>query len=120
MLSMGKVRTMGGTNHSLLLIDDEPCHARAFEEALISQGDHPTFEWVRTLSSGLEIAAREDVWAIFINLFLPDSRGLDTLNRLLSTVSGIPIVVLGGADDKDTLQGSDVAWSARLSIRGSH
>ena len=69
--------------HDILLIDDDPCHAKAFEDALIAAGDDPSsFKWVRTLSSGLERLAYDGVWAIFLNLFLPDSRGIDTLDKL--------------------------------------
>ena len=93
---------MTRTNNRLLLIDDDPCHAKAFEEALIATGhDASNFEWVRTLSSGLERVGHEGVWAIFLNLFLPDSRGIDTLNRLLLVTSTTPIVVLGGVDDEE-------------------
>jgi diguanylate cyclase (GGDEF)-like protein/PAS domain S-box-containing protein len=88
--------------HDILLIDDDPCHAKAFEEALIAAGDDPSnLKWIRTLSSGLERLAHNGVWAIFLNLFLPDSRGVDTLDRLLSVTSTAPIVVLGGLDDED-------------------
>ena len=88
--------------NDILLIDDDPCHAKAFEEALIAAGDgRSNFEWVRTLSIGLESLAQKGVWAIFLNLYLPDSRGLDTLDRLLSVTSTAPIVVLGGMDDED-------------------
>jgi diguanylate cyclase (GGDEF)-like protein/PAS domain S-box-containing protein len=93
---------MSRTDNDILLIDDDPCHAKAFEEALITTGSDPTnLEWVRTLSSSLERLAHKDVWAIFLNLFLPDSRGIDTLNRLLSVTSTTPVVVLGGTDDED-------------------
>ena len=88
--------------NDILLIDDDPCHAKAFEEALIAAGDgRSNFEWVRTLSIGLESLAQKGVWAIFLNLYLPDSRGLDTLDKLLSVTSTAPIVVLGGMDDED-------------------
>jgi len=98
---------MSRTYSDILLIDDDPCHAKAFEEALIARTDGPSnFEWVRTLSSGLERLAHKDVWAIFLNLFLPDSRGLNTIDRLLSVTSTIPIVVLGGVDDEDTCKGA--------------
>jgi hypothetical protein len=61
---------MGDRNHTLLLIDDDPRHAKAFEEALLAAGDGPPkFEWTRTLSSGIERLARKEVWAIFLNLF---------------------------------------------------
>jgi diguanylate cyclase (GGDEF)-like protein/PAS domain S-box-containing protein len=93
---------MSHTNNDILLIDDDPCHAKAFEEALIAAGDSPSnFEWVRTLSSGLESLAHKREWAIFLNLFLPDSRGVDTLDRLLSVSSATPVVVLGGVDDEE-------------------
>jgi diguanylate cyclase (GGDEF)-like protein/PAS domain S-box-containing protein len=88
--------------HNILLIDDDPSHAKAFEEALIAAGDGPSnFEWVRTLSSGLERLARKGLWAIFLNLLLPDSRGIETLDRLLSANSTAPILVLGGANDDE-------------------
>ncbi len=93
---------MTQARHNILLIDDEPSHARAFEEALIAAGDGPSnFEWVRTLASGLERLAHKGQWAIFLNLSLPDSRGIDTFDRLLSVNSTAPIVVLAGEDDED-------------------
>jgi diguanylate cyclase (GGDEF)-like protein/PAS domain S-box-containing protein len=88
--------------NDILLIDDDPCHAKAFEDALVARGDGSlNFEWVRTLSTGLESLAHKGVWAIFLNLFVPDSRGVDTLDRLLSVTSTTPVVVLGGVDDED-------------------
>jgi diguanylate cyclase (GGDEF)-like protein/PAS domain S-box-containing protein len=93
---------MSHTNNDILLIDDDPCHAKAFEEALIAADDGPShFEWARTLSSGLESLAHKREWAIFLNLYLPDSRGVDTLDRLLSVASTTPVVVLGGVDDEE-------------------
>src|SRR6266478_6363171 len=75
---------LGGKYNDILLIDDDATHAKAFEDALIARGDGPSnIEWVRTLSSGLERLAHKGVWAIFLNLFLPDSWGLRTLDRLL-------------------------------------
>src|SRR6266571_2318501 len=98
---------MSRTDHDILFIDDDPCHAKAFEEALNAASDGSSnFEWDRTLTSGLERLARKGVWAIFINLFLPDSRGLHTLDRLLSVTSTTPVIVLGGVDDEDICKGA--------------
>src|SRR6266481_1126147 len=92
---------MSRMDHDILLIDDDPCHAKAFEGALSAASDGLShFEWVRNLSSGLERLAHKGVWAIFLNLFLPDSRGLPTIDKLLSVTSTAPIVVLGGVDDE--------------------
>ncbi len=93
--------SMSSANNDILLIDDDSCHAKAFEEALIASGDSASnFEWVRTLSSGLERLANKGVWAIFLNLFLPDSRGIETIDRLLAVSSAASIVVLGGVDNE--------------------
>jgi len=92
---------MDETHNTVLLIDGDSSHAKAFEEALLAAGDSPRkFEWAGTLSSGLERLARKGIWAVFLNLFLPDSRGLDTLDALLSVASATPVVVLGGVDDE--------------------
>src|SRR6202521_4696270 len=92
---------MSSANTDILLIDDDSCHAKAFEEALIASGDAASnLEWVRTLSSGLERLARKGAWAIFLNLFLPDSQGVETIDRLLAVSSAASIVVLGGVGDE--------------------
>jgi len=89
-------------NKHVLLIDDDSNHARAFAEALIEMGDERTdFEQVRTLSSGLEVLAQKKPWAIFLNLSLPDSHGVETLVKALAVAPAIPIVVIAGADDED-------------------
>jgi diguanylate cyclase (GGDEF)-like protein/PAS domain S-box-containing protein len=94
--------TMRRTDNNILLIDGDPGHAKALEEALIAAGDIPSnFEWVRSLSSGIERLAHKRVWAIFLNLFLPGSRGIDTLDKLQLLAPGVPIIVLGGADDEE-------------------
>jgi len=92
---------MNRKHNDILLIDDDPCHAEAFKKALTVTSDGPLgFEWARTLSSGLERLAHKGVWAIFLNLYLPDSRGVDTLDRLLSVTPTTPVVVLAGVDDE--------------------
>ena len=88
-------------SNDVLLIDNDPSHAKIFEEAFVAVGDDPSrVEWARTLASGLERLADEEVWAIFVNLYLPDSRGLDTL-KLLSITTDAPIVVVAGEDDEE-------------------
>jgi hypothetical protein len=67
---------MTRTNKTLLLIDDDLCHAMAFEQAVISTSDtHLKFEWARTLSTGVDRLGHHGVWAVFLNLFVPDSQG---------------------------------------------
>src|ERR1700675_3798901 len=93
--------TMSRARGDILLIDHDPCHAKALEEALIASGDAVSnFECIRTLSCGLERLAHKGVWAIFLNLFLPDSQGVETIDRLLAVSSTAPIVVLAGVGDE--------------------
>jgi diguanylate cyclase (GGDEF)-like protein/PAS domain S-box-containing protein len=87
---------------NLLLIDKNPAHAEAFREALLNANDGPfQGEWVQTLSPSLERLHEKKIWAIFANLSLPDSQGLDTIDKLLQAAPGVPILVMGGAEDED-------------------
>ncbi len=79
----------------LLLIDNNLIHAQFFREALLAADDGPfEGEIATTLSQGLERLHKKGIWAIFANLSLPDSQGLDTLDRLLQAAPGVPTLVL--------------------------
>src|ERR1700681_4385875 len=87
---------------NLLLIDDNPAHAEAFREALLNAKDGPFHgEWVRTLSQSVEQLREKTIWAIFASLSLPDSQGLDTIDKLMQAAQGVPILVMGGVQDED-------------------
>jgi diguanylate cyclase (GGDEF)-like protein/PAS domain S-box-containing protein len=87
---------------NLLLIDENPAHAEAFREALDNSKDGPFHsEWVQTLSQSVERLRHKTIWAIFASLSLPDSQGLDTIDKLLQAAPGVPILVMGGAEDED-------------------
>jgi diguanylate cyclase (GGDEF)-like protein/PAS domain S-box-containing protein len=86
----------------LLLIHADPAAAKVVREALADSTDG-TFEveWVTRLSDGLERVSRSGIKAVLLNVFLPDSEGLDTVERLLMVAPQIPILVLGAvADDQ--------------------
>jgi diguanylate cyclase (GGDEF)-like protein/PAS domain S-box-containing protein len=86
---------------SLLLIDSNPAHVEVFRSALLAAQDGPfEAEWRRTLSQGLERLREKEIWAIFANLSLPDSQGIDTFNRIFQAAPGVPTVVLGGTEDE--------------------
>src|SRR5579862_2789530 len=86
----------------LLFVDDNPAHADAFREALLTAKGGPfQGECVQTLSHGLERLREKTVWAIFVSLALPDSQGLDTIDKLLQEAPGVPMLVMGGVQDED-------------------
>jgi diguanylate cyclase (GGDEF)-like protein/PAS domain S-box-containing protein len=49
----------------------------------------------------MERLREKTIWAIFANLSLPDSHGLDTIDKLLQAAPGVPILVIGGIEDED-------------------
>lgn len=78
-------------------------------------------EWVTLCSAGLKRLAEEGkpggqtvdpIAAVLVDLFLPDSRGIDTFDRLFQLAPEIPILVLSASQDEDV---------AKLAVqRGAH
>src|SRR6266481_5769562 len=87
---------------TLLLIDKNPAHAEAFRESVLKANDGPfESEWLQTFSKSMERLREKTIWAIFANLSLPDSHGLDTIDKLLQAAPSVPILVIGGIEDED-------------------
>jgi diguanylate cyclase (GGDEF)-like protein/PAS domain S-box-containing protein len=85
--------------HILLIQDDAPTACAIVEALNHSRDELFEVEWVRRCSDGLERLT--GVAAILLDLFLPDSRGLETFARLFCVVPQIPILVLIGPDDEE-------------------
>lgn len=89
---------------NILLIQDDASAAGAVREALTNSGDGPfQVEWVRRCSEGLERLARDAkkerkrtdaIAAVLVDLFLPDSHGIETFDRLHGAAPQIPIRAL--------------------------
>ena len=96
---------------NVLLIQDDPADAETIRGALLSSGDGPfQVVWVRRCSEALEQLRPEGqqvqpmgprMAAILVDLLLPDSRGLETVDQLLRAAPQIPILVLCTARDED-------------------
>ena len=92
---------------NILLIQDDPSDANAVREALINSSDGPfKVVWVRRCSEGLERLTGEaeqgtdSMTAVLVDLFLPDSHGIETFDRLFRAAPQIPILVLSAAQDE--------------------
>ena len=85
----------------VLLIEDNEGDVRLMREWLAESHD-VQFEllWASTLSKALAKLEAEPVDAALVDLLLPDSRGIDTFNRVYRAKGGIPIIVLTGQDDE--------------------
>jgi diguanylate cyclase (GGDEF)-like protein/PAS domain S-box-containing protein len=85
----------------ILLIENDAAAAEAIVEALSYCSDQSfQVEWVRRCSEGLE--RLDGVEAILVDLYLPDSRGIDTFDHLFSAAPKIPILVLIEPQDEST------------------
>jgi diguanylate cyclase (GGDEF)-like protein/PAS domain S-box-containing protein len=85
----------------ILLIQDNPDAAKNICGALSSvSGGSFEAEWVRNLSDGLERLTKNGIDAILLELSLPDSRGLETFDKLHTAAADVPILILGGNDNE--------------------
>ena len=85
----------------VLLIEDNPGDDLLLRQTL-AEVKNTKFEVVSAdrLKAGLDLLAKGDVDVVLLDLLLPDSRGLDTLHKVHSKISSIPVVVLTGLDDE--------------------
>jgi PAS domain S-box-containing protein len=90
----------------VLLVEDNPGDAfllrRFLEEAVSKAPGLPRFDLVhvRLLSEGLKSFETNDFHIALLDLSLPDSRGIETFEKVHSKVPSIPIIVLTGYDDE--------------------
>ncbi len=106
----------GSLPQNILLIQDDPADAQAVRDALLSSNDGPfQVDWVRNRAEGLNRLAltgkqmgrpshmgrhSHGIAAVLVDLYLPDSRGIETFDRLFQAAPQIPILVLIGAGDE--------------------
>ena len=96
-----------GKDRTLLLIENDATDARLIRGALADAWGGPfEVEWARDLADSLERLCRGKISAVFADLYLPDSRGLETLDKLLLVMPQVPVVILCGIEDEQVaLQG---------------
>jgi diguanylate cyclase (GGDEF)-like protein/PAS domain S-box-containing protein len=105
------VRSENPVTQTILLIQGDPGGAAVVREALAHTTDEAfALEWAHDLASGLErltVAATEagerghGVAAVLVDLFLPDSRGIETFDQVCRVAPHRPILVLCESDGED-------------------
>jgi diguanylate cyclase (GGDEF)-like protein/PAS domain S-box-containing protein len=97
---------------TVLLIHDDGTKAQVVKDALIDTREgFFLLEWVERCSEAVQRLSRdgrEHIAAILVNLFLPDSHGVETFDRLFEISPDVPILVLSSPGHED---------AAKLAVR---
>ena len=87
-------------NLRILLVEDNPSEAYLLRESIAQVQHAPEIIHVERLCQALEQLKQSPVDAILLDLALPDSEGLATLERVNAVADHLPIIVLTGLEDE--------------------
>ncbi|HEY3775038.1 MAG TPA: response regulator, partial [Solirubrobacteraceae bacterium] len=82
----------------MLLVEDDDDDALIVEDLLEDEGAAVDLVRGRTLAEGLALLPGE-VGCVLLDLHLPDSSGLESVQRLRDSAPWIAVIVLTGLDD---------------------
>jgi diguanylate cyclase (GGDEF)-like protein/PAS domain S-box-containing protein len=85
----------------VLLIMAEADAAARISDQLGSATERFRVEWVSELSSGIERLRHGGIGAAVLDLSLPDSRGIETSDKLVQAAPGLPVLLLIEADSEE-------------------
>jgi CheY-like chemotaxis protein len=84
----------------VLLVEDNPDDADVLRELLADARARVRMQVAERLADALDVLDREAFDALLLDLSLPDSHGLSTVERALAHPSRRPLVVLTGLEDE--------------------
>ena len=82
---------------NILLIEDDEVDAAQVRRTLRDDPGGVHLHWVSTLQEGLDRLGKGETDVVLLDLYLPDSRGVDTVVRLRERAPDLPLVVLTDA-----------------------
>ncbi len=98
---------MADRKTNILLIEDNPSDSRLIEDYLKEVEDFKfTLLLADDLSTGLDHISKKDLDIVLVDLGLPDSQGIATVEKVLKKETGLPIIVLTGLDDIEKIKGA--------------
>lgn len=87
-----------GKKLKILLIENNADERRSIIEALAETSrDSFLLEWADTLETGLALLGQNSVDLVFLDLSLPDSRGMDSLIKIRAGNAHIPVIIIAEA-----------------------
>ncbi len=84
----------------VLVVEDSAADARLVQEYVRNGTGSAQVFTAGRLSDALELAQRQELDAILLDMSLPDAQGVDAVRRMRSAVPRVPIVVLSGLEDE--------------------
>lgn len=92
-------------SRNILLILPNAADAKAVQESLVNSRDGPfNVEWVSRCCDGIERLGSQrgqEIAAVVVDLFLPDSQGIETFDKLFRASPHVPILVVSRLRDED-------------------
>ncbi|BBP02089.1 GGDEF domain-containing response regulator [Sulfuriferula nivalis] len=86
----------------VLIIESDPDAAAFISAALVDAKDGPFIvEWITTLQDGIERLKKGKAKAVLLNMFLSDSKGIETFNKLYASNSQVSILVLSDQEHEE-------------------
>lgn len=103
----------------ILLIEDDPGHARLIQE-MLKETKSLSFvlQWAARLSDGLASAQSGKIDLVLLDLSLPDGFGADTFHRVTERLPNVPIVILSSNDDAQVAQQLCGAGACAYLVKG--
>ena len=87
----------------VLLVEDSPSDAALLQENLLLSGNRNiSIRLAKSLREATDLLKDDRIDAVLLDLTLPDSSGLDTVQWARRICSNLPVIVLTGVDDEKT------------------
>jgi DNA-binding response OmpR family regulator len=104
----------------ILLIEDNEDDTQLIADELAAIGAH-TIQLAKAdqLAKGLQRLKEGDIDVVLLDLSLPDSKGLETVERVRSHSPGVPIIVLTGSNDVKLAVQAIKAGAADYLVKGN-
>ena len=85
----------------ILIVEDNVYIVQLLEGMLAADPSLFTISSAETIAKGIKCLHAEEIDLILLDLNLPDSSGLDTLENIQVSNPVVPIVILSGMDDNE-------------------